>query len=306
MGNLQNYGGFDLDVFDEDTKEIEKSSKSSEYMKLEDGDNVVRFLPPPKNAPWAKRPDGSLSPFKVVHEHFCEVPGLKHKIRFVCPRMHGGGACPACEEADALIRTGNPFDRDKAKELYPTARTYANVIDRNDEGRGPKVLAMSKTIREGLARVRKRFGDFTNPTSEGFDIIIERTDKNNKIEYAVEGDRQGSELGDESWLEMQFNLDTYARVQTLDEIKDLLSGNTGGNRRQMGGGRDSKRLGDGRSGSSSRGGDRESRSGGRDTKQPDREQRQRMTTAADDAIDAEFEDAQLDDALADEDDALPT
>lgn len=317
MGNLQNYGGFDLDVFDEDDKEIEKSSKSSEFMTMEKGDNVVRFLPPPADAAWAKRPDGKISPFKVIHEHFVEVPGLKRKVRFVCPRLHGGGHCPACSDADALIRTGNPFDKDKARDMYPSARTYANVIDRNDEARGPKVLGFSKTIREGLKRARNRFGDFTDPSEGGFDIIIEKVDKNGKIEYNVEADRGNSPLGNEEWLESQFNLDSYARVPTLEEIKDMLSGKEsrgGRGGRNLGGGESRGQLSDGRGGRDS--GGRGSRSsGGRSERaaakteraEPQREERSSRRTAADDVYDAEFEEAEdLDAALEqDEDGEIP-
>ena len=254
MGNLQKYGGFDLDTMDAEDADLAKGARPSEFLKMEDGGAYsLRFLPPPLDAAWAKNSKtGKASPFKVIHEHFVEVPGQKRKFRFVCPRMEGGGTCPACDQADALYRTGNALDKDKAYDLRPSPRVYTNVIDRENPDRGPVIFAFGKGVKEDLSRLRKRYGDFTNPTEEGYDIHIDRTNKNGRISYTVSAARGGSELGDEAWLEQQFNLDTYARVATLEEIEEGLSGDAeaGGQKRRRNSGTaridGSKQLGAGR------------------------------------------------------------
>lgn len=236
MGNLQKYGSFDLDSMEAEDEELKKGQRPSEFLKLEDGGSYrLRFLPPPLDAYWAKNPKtGKSSPFKVIHEHFVEVPGQKRKARFVCPRLHGGGKCPACEEADALYRTGNALDKDKARDLRPSPRVYANVIDRDNADRGPIIYAFGKGVKDDLSRIRKRYGDFTDPTDGGFDIWIDRKNDNGRISYDVDADRENTALGDEEWLEQQFNLDTYAKVPTLEEIAEAMSGDQGGRGRGRG------------------------------------------------------------------------
>lgn len=259
MGNLQNYGSFDIDVIEAESEEMAKGQRPSEFLRMEDGKSYqLRFLPPPLDASWAKKTVGGktkMSPFKIIHEHFVDIPGQKRKIRFVCPRLTHGGPCPACQQADELYRTGNQIDKDKARDLRPTSRVYTNVIVRAEEDRGPVIYAFGNGVKEALSKIRKRFGDFTDPIN-GYDVFIDRENNNGRITYQVDADRENSPLNEdeeiaEMWLESQFNLDQYARVPELEEITEMMSGKQqdrrsfkkdSSERKQLGSGRQKRRT----------------------------------------------------------------
>ena len=220
MGNLQKYGGFDLDTLAKQDQLVESNSTvGADFMKLVPGKNKIRFLPP-------KEP--GESPFVLVNEHFLETPGGQ-KVRFACPRMMEKKPCPACQQADDLKRTGNPLDRDKAWSFYPKLRVYANVYDRENPG-NPRILAFGKTIWEGLTRIRRdrdEGGDFTNPMSDGFDIVITREGTGLQTRYAVSSSRSDSALADseaemDRIIQSQYDLNKYSKVLSLDEVLDMM------------------------------------------------------------------------------------
>lgn len=214
-GNLVKYGSYSLEAAEAEAEEFKKSTSSSNYMKLVEGENVIRILPPPV---------GKNTPFVLVHQHRIEMDGLKFPMKFPCPRVHAKMACKYCAEAERLKATGNPIDRDAAYKMLPKLKGFAAVIDRNDEAAGPKILEFGKTIHQGFENVRKSKrlgGDFTDP-EKGFDLIIMRSGTTmNDTEYQVLPDRQSSPLGDMAWLEpeVQPDLERFSRVMTDEEIE---------------------------------------------------------------------------------------
>ena len=220
MGNLQKYGGFDLDQLEKQDALVESnSSVGADFMKPQEGKNRVRFLPPKA---------AGQSPFVMVNEHFIETPGGQ-KVRFACPRLMEKKPCPACQQADELKRSGNPIDRDKAWSLYPKLRVYANVYDRENPG-NPRILAFGKTVWNGLKRIRRdrdEGGDFTNPMADGFDVIINREGTGLQTKYSVSTSRSDSALAEtdeeiDRIIQAQYDLEKYAKVLTLDEVLDMM------------------------------------------------------------------------------------
>jgi hypothetical protein len=220
MGNLADYEGVDLDDLDDIDKEFAESS-SKEFVKLEAGENVVRFLP----APLGKGKKGK-KPWMKIHEHYIDIKkgGEDKTVRFVCPRRmtKGKERCPACDMVDRLSK-GNAADKEHAKDFQATLRIYANVIVRGQEEAGPKVLAFGKSIHDRLKSIAnsRRGGDYMIPTEKGVDIIIEREGTGRKTKYTVSADREYSPLSDEEeeaieWIENQWPLMEYA---TLDEYE---------------------------------------------------------------------------------------
>lgn len=221
MSNLQKYGSFSMDAASQEKDSL--GAKSADYMKLEVGRNVVRFLPP---AP------GKRSPFVVIHQHFIKPIGADKPIVFACPRAMEKRACPVCAKADQFARTGNKADRDKAFELYPSRRVFANVIDRRTPEAGVKVLGFGKKIHEQLLNLRTdedAGGDYTHPV-DGFDVVITRegTGKTD-TKYHVAPARKQSMLAPteeeiDALLEAQPDLERFARVPTPEELQKLLNG----------------------------------------------------------------------------------
>lgn len=216
MSNLVKHGSYEMEEAEKEEAELGKGK--TEFLKLEQGRNVIRFLPPAA---------GKKSPFRVIYQHYVDVPGATGPVVFTCPRMESKQQCPSCAQADKFRKSGNPVDRERAFEMLPSRRVMANVIDRKDPEAGPKVLGFGKKIHEALIALRKDAdagGDFTDPMN-GFDIIIERTGAGRTdTKYAVLGARKLSPLGNDEWIEQQHDLDAFARVRALDEIEAALRG----------------------------------------------------------------------------------
>jgi hypothetical protein len=206
-----------LDAAEQEDEDLAKSGGSSNYMKLEVGDNYVRVLPPPI---------GRKTPFFTAFQHFIDLPGYDSPIVFNCPRMMAREYCPACAKSDKLRASQNKKDQDAARNFWSSRRVFVNVIDRSDEEAGPKVLGIGKTIHEALVKIRKDDpdeGDFTHP-EDGFDINIQRkgTTKND-TKYKVIPARRSTPLGDKDWINQQADLNQKLAVPTLDDIKSMFA-----------------------------------------------------------------------------------
>lgn len=236
--NLREYG----DWTEEDAAQDEAILKSggADFMKLEVGRNIVRFIPPKPG----------VKPFEIYFQHFINKPDGS-RASFACPNRIHKKPCPVCEHANKLQATGNQADLAVAKSLWPRKRVLGNVIDRKDPDGGPKVLGFPKTIHEKLTMIRQNpdvGGNFLDPV-EGFDICIERvgTTKND-TEYTVIPSRNTSPLGPSvevmnEWIEAQFDLTPHVRLLTPAQISEMISldGSTSSHQ-GLGGSDDQKQL----------------------------------------------------------------
>jgi hypothetical protein len=244
MGNIEkNWGGWDLEEAAKEQETLDKAG-SGEFLKLKMGRNKVRFLPPLVNAQGQVLlpVPGVRSPFVVINQHFIKVPGSSGSAVFNCARKMGGGVCRACQMAERLRGSGNRADYQAAGEMLPKVRVIANVIDRSDEDAGPQLIGFGKTVHEPLIALREDVdsgGDFTDPTEEGYDIIIEKEGEGMNTEYTVRPDRKSSALGRMEWIEEQHELMRFLNVPSQDEVEAQLSG---GGRGGGGGGRQREAL----------------------------------------------------------------
>lgn len=213
---------------DEIDKEVHDLEAESEFLKLKEGSSQLRILP--------KRIGTSTrSPLVKVYQHYLDVPGLKNALSFNCPRMMARRPCPACKKADELRATGNPADFDAAGEIRASKRVYANVIDRANPERGPVIFAFGKTIHEELMALahNPEWGDFSDPTNAGYDIIITRKGTGKRdTRYKVTGARDCSPLSSDAaqmseWLEMMNDLDRFMRVPSDEDLMRMLPGSFG-------------------------------------------------------------------------------
>jgi len=220
MSNIVNYGTYEIDAADQEHEDLSRSG--GQFMRLEVGRNVVRFLPPPA---------GRSTPFVTTFQHFLNLPGVPDAIVFNCPRLMIRRPCPACAKGDKLKASGNPRDQEAARDFWASRRVFACVIDRQDEDAGVKILGFGKMIHEALVAIRRdedAGGDFTHPV-DGFDIVIERTGSGkNDTRYTVRAARSSSPLGNDEWIDQQPNLRHLAKVPTLDEIRAMVQGGDDG------------------------------------------------------------------------------
>lgn len=219
MGNLLNYGSYDEETAEQEKEELDQSG-GAEFMKLKPGQNKVRILPPPT---------GKRSPFRVVYQHFIEMPGGSKSV--ICARLEAKKPCAVCAKVNELRASRSEEDQKIANDLFARRRVFCNVIDRAEPDKGPKVLAFGKTVHEQLVALRNPDvgGDYCHP-EEGYDVIIERTGTGkNDTKYKVFLSRKESPLGSsvevmQGWIDAQKNLDTFAALPSAQEVKQLLSG----------------------------------------------------------------------------------
>ena len=219
MGNsIVKYSKYSPEAAEQDAKE---ASSGGSFMKLEVGKTKVRVLPPPV---------GKSSPFKTVNQHFIELNG--EKLVFACPRYEAKKPCPACMEADRLRKTGNPADRDAAKDYYAKKRFFVNVIDRANPEKGVQILGIGFTIHGALTKLAQDVdagGDFTDP-EQGYDIIINRTGTGkNDTEYTVFPAKNSTPLAPtaeqmQDWIDNQPELDRLSTVKEASEIDSMMKG----------------------------------------------------------------------------------
>lgn len=192
------------------------------YYKWEDGVNLLRVLPGlPGQDPWV-----------IYQEHYIANWGGGDKaLKFICPRAHGGGRCPACEHADKLRASGNPADAKKASKFDPKTRVAVYVIDRKNEEGGPLLAQFGSQVFEQMHELlsdEDMYGqDFTHPLS-GDDLAIKRgkNKKSGYIEYKVNISNKSRERLAESdeqiikWLEFAQRkpIAGFVKLQTYEQI----------------------------------------------------------------------------------------
>lgn len=218
MSNITKYQPFSLEALEEANKEVADVS-SGVIMPLAEGTNIVRFMPVPL---------GSKMPVRVTAVHFVDpLPGSDNKFSFACPRRELRQQCPACQESEKLIASRNPADRELGKSLRSKLRIYANVVDRSSSDNSVRVISFGKKIWDQLEKIRKNprlGGDWTNPTEEGFDIIIERTGTGQyDTEYTVSADRKNSPLAEtqqeiDMLVESCHDLEQFIQPEVPEEL----------------------------------------------------------------------------------------
>ena len=220
MSNLTKWGDWSDEGAKADAAITKTGSKS--YLKLAEGDNVLRFLPPKPGKP---------TPLASTFSHYMEMPDGR-KFSFNCPRMMARKACPVCAKGDQLKASRSLADQKLAGRMFPRLRVYANVIDRNAEEMGVQIFAFGKTIMDDLTAIRqnaRKGGNFTHPET-GRDIIITRTGKSQQdTRYGVNPDVQSSPLHSDqaqmfAWLDAAYDLDSFMSVLDDDALRAKLRG----------------------------------------------------------------------------------
>lgn len=215
--SMVKYGSYDVDEAEKEKEDLEAGS--SEFLKLKKGRNVVRVLPPPV---------GKRKPSRATFQHFIEFPGVNRS--FICARLEAKKPCKICQKADELKKSSNKQDQKIAESLFARRSILYNVIDRNDEEKGPQVMRVGKTIHEQLVELRTdedAGGDFSHPI-EGYDVTIVKTGEGkNGTKYKVLPHKHTSQLSEDDdtmqqWIDMQADLDKFCTPPDQEEIEEIL------------------------------------------------------------------------------------
>lgn len=226
---------------------------------VNDGDNVVRILPPT----W----DDAEHYGHDIYVHYEIGPD---KGTYLCLNKMKGEKCPICEERK---RAQNEGDEEYAKKLEPKKRVLVYVIDRNKEKEGIKVWAMPWTLDRDIVKVSvdKRTGEVLpiDHPDDGYDVMFERTGKGPRTEYVgVSIDRKSSSLDNDKALDFaqEHPLPTLLKFYSYEHIASVFGGGSpaaGGRDRGRDDDHEDDRRGAGSSRSGRGGRDRDDRGAGR-------------------------------------------
>ena len=218
MSQLQIFGSYSK----EDAAKARADESTAGWLKLKQGTNVVRIMPPLV---------GMLEPWVTIYQHFIKPPGGGNAVVFNCPRRMENQRCPACEKGDRLKATGNPVDEKAAKDFWASQRNIAFAINRDDMESGIQIFGFGATIKNRLRHFREKLGkDFTD-LNNGFDIVIERMGEGMKTEYQADLGEQCSAMADMSKLAAMAgelpDLKSFAKVLPFDTIIEKFAASGG-------------------------------------------------------------------------------
>lgn len=156
-----------LDALKQKMETAVQRGSSINFMKLKDGQNIIRILP---------EVDDMEFFFTQVGVHYFPT-GNKKSNSVYCRNFITDGEqdCPVCELISELYDEGDDGSIELAKQLRTNKRFWMNVIDRSD-GK-VKVLAAGPQIFSQLHSLISNpdYGDaIFDETESGVDIIIER------------------------------------------------------------------------------------------------------------------------------------
>lgn len=229
---ITQYGEVDLEEIDHERQERAKERQAAKErqgkMQLQEGANVIRILPP--------RP-GLKSPFYKLYVHYLRNPARPSESGrpVPCPLKNRGANCLVCKKVQELRRSGNPLDKELAKDLSAGRRIYANVIDKNNPDRGVQMLEFGVKIYDDLLAVMQdpakdpsALGNITHPDT-GHDVVIEKTvgnpqDRVRTTRYNVRPVPRPSQLPNKKWLSELHDLEKALSPMADDKIQAIMEG----------------------------------------------------------------------------------
>lgn len=178
--------------------------------KPHDGDNRIRLLPPT----WKGAKHYGLD----VWVHYRVGPDGGS---YLCPRKHGDGKCPICDERDD-IRGDSDADEKYVKELEAKRRVLVYLVDREAEREGEQAWFMPQSLDKDIVKVSvdkdtREVLPIDHP-EDGFDIIFEKSGSKVNTKYdGVQIARRPSPLGKRVWLENAMDNPLPDQLKVYDE-----------------------------------------------------------------------------------------
>ena len=195
-------------------QKFEKIDRSLTFFKPGVGKHLIRFVPYKEN---------KENPFVELYFHY----GIGPKV-MLSPISYGEKD-PIVEFDNTLKKSKDPEDWKLAKKLQPKMRTFALVIDRKEEEKGPRWFDFGKTVYQSLLALAadEEVGDFTD-ILQGRDIKVDVTVGANYNETAIMPAMKLTPLSNdnelvEKWLNEQPELESNYKKYSFDEIKEFLT-----------------------------------------------------------------------------------
>jgi hypothetical protein len=219
---MTKHGQVDLEEMRREKDRFAEETKRTDRLKLIEGKNVVRFLPPLA---------GQKSPFFRAFIHYLRNPAMPDKggRPVICPLKTRSAPCVICQRISELRRTGVPTDTDEAKQLSAGRRMYANVVNLNEPDKGVQVMEFgAKIYTELLSHLagedEAAVGDFTDP-DKGYNVVIERVGTGKEdTRYQVRMAKAPSAIAKRAWLGEMHDLAKVVEPMDDERIRALLEG----------------------------------------------------------------------------------
>lgn len=178
--------GLDLAKFKE---RFDKRKGRGDRFELQDGDNVIRILPPSLQY-FAGEVD--YIAFEYIMHYKLGVEG--NKTAEACPKtLDRKLRCPICEAVSKLYKLDTPEDKARARDIKAKKRYVFNVIDLSNKDKGIQILETGPTIYDDLGVFIKnpKWGDILD-LDKGRDVVITKTNsketQSGYTEYSVTPD----------------------------------------------------------------------------------------------------------------------
>ncbi len=173
---------------------------------------------------WKPKPKGEISKIRFIKYPYSDDPFIEKWFHYrigegrsiLCPRRNFGKICPICDLANKLNETGDPQDKELARDFWPKQRVYGVVVDREDPELTPKFYGFGKTVYTVLIEhlLDEEYSDYMDPIN-GIDATIKSEVKGGKAypETSLTFSRKSSPLAEEDKIQ-----EIMKNSKTIDEI----------------------------------------------------------------------------------------
>lgn len=209
----------ELERLEEEQEQRNGSQNDVKWMKLQTGENLLRFLPP-----WSDE----IEIFwhrAGIHYGLPNPKDPSKNTAYGCLEDYGE-ECPICEEVKRLYSSKDEGNVEKAKKMTRKKRIYYNVLDINEPDKGVQILGVGPSIHEEIVSYFNEYGDITD-LEVGYNLkIIKKVDPTKSklfgTTYKVRIDRDPSKVNPKLIPDIEENVGPLETVLPKPSVDDLL------------------------------------------------------------------------------------
>ena len=206
-----------------------KGSQRADRLKLEDGDNYLRLLPP--TLEYIAESVDYISVDYMIHYRIGYEGNYSHEI---CPKTNGRqNRCPVCEAVNKLYATKDESDKQVASRIRAKVRYCFNVIDLNNLDKGVQILEQGSQIYTEILKfiANPKYSDILD-LDKGRNVTItkipEKESSTGFVKYEFIPDPDVCSVRDKlpkNWKEQIAKLEaSVEKAKSYDELKRILEG----------------------------------------------------------------------------------
>ena len=177
-----------------------RSAVEGRFMKLADGTNTVRIMPPWK--------EGGLW-FREVRNHFKVGGGDRNRVAVCNATETPASKCFVDDAIAVLAMSPSKEDQEAARNMKASRVFWVNAYDVKSDEPVVKILPLSFTVFGQIFQLFISGEDFVNPET-GFNVVITKNPGNR---YNVRLERQPSAIATEDLLGHLHDLDAIVQDQ---------------------------------------------------------------------------------------------